>query len=1180
MRPSLAPRQAHLASRTIRTGRRGRPWLRLEALEDRWTPASGDLDPSFGTGGTVVTAFGVGHDAGGGVAVDPAGRVVVAGSAHNGTNLDFALARYNLDGTPDLSFGTGGRVTTAFGAGDDVGYGVAIDPVGRIVVAGGTHNGANADFALARYLANGTLDPSFGTGGKVTTAVGSSSDTAYGLAFDGSGRIVAAGGSNQSAFPFAGRFALARYTANGALDGTFGSGGKVTTPMGEPEFIAARARAVAVDGAGRIVAGGVGFNGTLANFTLALARYHPDGTLDPSFGAGGRRFLFGSGSVAGVVVDPAGRLVVAGSGSDGFGSGIELLVSRLTLDGHDDPSFAPAWPDPFADDTSAAGAAVDPVGRVVVAGTTRVNVSPANTHFALARYLPTGALDPTFGAGGAVVTPVGPNNDAAAGVAIDGAGRIVAAGHTSTGAGGANRDFALARYLPGVPPTLTPTAGDLVYTEDDGPVPVDPGLALSDPDSPALAGAAVAIGGYVPGQDLLGYALPAGLTAEFDADRGVLTFTGPAPLDTYQSLLRSVTYANASHAPAGATRRFTFTADDGGAAGSADRESVIRARNDAPAVTDDAVLPAVLQGATAPPGQRLAGLFAGRVRDPDPGDYLAGTAVVDNPAVAEAEGVWQYSTDNGGTWFDIGAVADPSALNLSAATRMRFLPVAGFAGRPTPLVVRPVDGTFAGPFTAGGTRQTVDAGANGGTTPIGGANCTIETQVFPIGTVGNSPPTLLDVPVSANLDEGQPLAFTATATDPEVGQAVTFSLVGAPAGATIDPDTGEFAWTPAEAQGPDTFVFLVRATDGFVNTDLQITVVVREVNAGPVLAGVPTSIATVRGRPVTFAATATDPDLLGGRGNALTYSLVGGPPGAIIDPDTGEFAWAPDSALLDGAYPFKVRVADDGVPARAASQLITVTLGPVALVGGDLLVAGTPGPDVIAVRPGIDLGLDVVVNGRVSHHSLVGLTGRVVVHGLGGSDRLIVSPKVLILTDLYGDEGNDALTGGQGDDHLFGGGGNDRLTGGLGDDLLVGNDGNDILTGGVGNDVLSGGTGNDALAGGPGVNVLLGGAGADRLTGGVGDDLLVAGPTAFDLDPTGLANLGAEWASGRPYQERIEHLTGTGGGNNNGAFLTPAVSVFDDGVKDVLNGGRGTDWFVSSSGDKAIRRADEQVLTV
>jgi hypothetical protein len=429
----------------------------------------------------------------------------------------------------------------------------------------------------------------------------------------------------------------------------------------------------------------------------------------------------------------------------------------------------------------------------------------------------------------------------------------------------------------------------------------------------------------------------------------------------------------------------------------------------------------------------------------------------------------------------------------------------------------------------------------------------------------NGRPTLGGVPAFAQVDEGQTLAFTATVTDPG---SPAFSLVGAPAGAMINPATGAFTWTPTEAQGPGTFAFAVRLTDGPTTDDRPITVQVHEVNTPPVLSGVPAALATAPGSPITFTAAAADADLVNGLPNTLTFSLVGAPPNAWIDPDTGEFHWTPDETNPPGTYAFKVRVADDGVPSLHDTRSVTVTLAGAGLVtsGGlvNLLIGGTGGADTIGVAPSRD-GSQLVVrrNGAVAGtFPAAAVTGRIVVHGLGGNDRISVSPRVTIGADLYGDAGNDGLTGGGGDDRLFGGDGNDRLTGGNGNDVLVGGDGN------------------DALAGSAGTDVLIGGAGADKLTGGAGDDLQIGGPTAFDLDPTGLANILAEWTSSSAYSDRIAHLTGTAGGLNNGTYLTPGVTATDDGVKDVLTGGPGVDWFIGTPADKTDRKDTEQVLIV
>jgi Ca2+-binding RTX toxin-like protein len=303
----------------------------------------------------------------------------------------------------------------------------------------------------------------------------------------------------------------------------------------------------------------------------------------------------------------------------------------------------------------------------------------------------------------------------------------------------------------------------------------------------------------------------------------------------------------------------------------------------------------------------------------------------------------------------VGAVADgPTALALSAASRLRFRPAPWFAGDPAPLAVRALDATFAGPVTAGADREVVDTTVTGGSTPISAAAAAVRTSVFP--------------------------------------------------------------------------------------------------------------------------------------------NPVGG-------------AW----------------------------------LSP----GGNLIVEGTAANDAISVTVSRDkLGLAVTLNREpLGTFPLAAVTGRLVARGHAGADRITLNPKVTRGADLYGGPGNDALTGGAGNDVLVGGDGADKLTGGLGR------------------------------------NVLIGGAGADRLTGGTGDDLLVGGATAFDLDPTGLAAVRAEWASGSSYADRVAHLTGTAGGLNGPTVLGPAT-VPNDGARDVLTGGLGADWFVVSAPDALDLKAGEQKLTV
>ena len=239
------------------------------------------LDPTFGTGGKVSTNISSGGDTAFEMATQTDGKIVLAGSSYNGANYDFALARYNEDGSPDATFGTGGKLTTAILGADDVAYSVAVQADGRIVAAGSTNNGANNDIAIVRYNPNGTLDATFGTGGKVTTSVFNAADLAYSVALQLDGKIVAAGYSNNGTNN---DFALVRYNVNGTLDTSFGTGGKVTTAvLGSSD----EARSVAILPDGRIIAAGNNAI-SLGNNDFALVRYNVDGSLDFSLNGNGK----------------------------------------------------------------------------------------------------------------------------------------------------------------------------------------------------------------------------------------------------------------------------------------------------------------------------------------------------------------------------------------------------------------------------------------------------------------------------------------------------------------------------------------------------------------------------------------------------------------------------------------------------------------------------------------------------------------------------------------------------------------------------------------------------------------------------------------------------------------------------------------------------------------------------
>jgi uncharacterized delta-60 repeat protein/uncharacterized repeat protein (TIGR01451 family) len=341
----------------------------------RYKP-DGSLDASFDGDGKVVTDFGA-DDGAAAVAIEANGKIVAAGFSGTGANPNnFALARYNDDGSLDATFDSDGRVVTDFGI-DDVILGVAIQADGKIVAAGYTdrpNEALDTDFALARYNTDGRLDQSFDGDGKAVIDLGSL-EIAFDVAIQADGKIVVAG---MSRF---GGFSLARYNANGSLDATFDGDGVVGTDFG----LDAEARGVAIQADGKIVA--AGRNGT----DFALARYNPTGSLDSAFDGDGKALTdFGGNSVdqgRAVAIRDNGRILVAGYSGSGGGL-YDFALARYTPDGSLDQGFdgdGRVVTD-FGGHEIARDVAIQLDGGIVAAGLSSTS-STGVSDFAVARYL-------------------------------------------------------------------------------------------------------------------------------------------------------------------------------------------------------------------------------------------------------------------------------------------------------------------------------------------------------------------------------------------------------------------------------------------------------------------------------------------------------------------------------------------------------------------------------------------------------------------------------------------------------------------------------------------------------------------------------------------------------------------------------------------------------------------------
>jgi uncharacterized delta-60 repeat protein len=309
--------------------------LRLEPLQAREVPAViGDLDPTFGTAGTVGPLLGTGND-GQDVVVDSVGRTVIVGDATGTGGHDFLVLRLNQDGTPDTSFGTNGKQVVDFAGNDDFATAVAVDAKDDVIVAGTstpTAAGSTSEMAFARLTAsNGVLDPTFGTGGTKLLANGVGANVSVaGMTLDAAGNIVAIG--RHVVPPSTGFYAVVRLLANGsAIDPSFNGGAikLVSSPAGNDDF----GQGVAVDGKGDIV--GAGFSIGATTTKIGVFRLQSSGTLDPSFNGAAVRLITAvpntNDSAHRVGVDAANNVYVVGDAVAGVNS--KLVVAKVLADG-------------------------------------------------------------------------------------------------------------------------------------------------------------------------------------------------------------------------------------------------------------------------------------------------------------------------------------------------------------------------------------------------------------------------------------------------------------------------------------------------------------------------------------------------------------------------------------------------------------------------------------------------------------------------------------------------------------------------------------------------------------------------------------------------------------------------------------------------------------------------------
>lgn len=409
------------------------------------TPTLSTSTVGFGTKGFTVQNFGKISEANAG-AYYSNGRLVISGYYDNGSNADFATIRLFADGTLDTTWGSGGQVITDLNGRDDRAHGVAIDPFGRVVVAGRTQTTASSnafDFGVVRYTSRGQLDTTFNTTGKVTTDFGSLADFARDVAYDTLNRVVVGGYRDLSGIGQNYAFAVARYDTNGILDTKFASAGRATTDVMASQHDTAVAVLTRTDNKTLLI--GRTKSGSAMDF--AVARYGTNGILDSTFG-----------SVGTIVIDVSTREDLAFTGAWDFnnrlvaagrshsGSNYDVSLIRVNSNGSLNTKFASAGKNIKAISTTA-----DDIARgVKVFGSDNILVTGrasngSNFDLFAMRLLSDGGLDTYYDTDGKYVIDLNGRDDEINSLAYDGAYYFTAIGGSHNGS---NLDFAVARISP------------------------------------------------------------------------------------------------------------------------------------------------------------------------------------------------------------------------------------------------------------------------------------------------------------------------------------------------------------------------------------------------------------------------------------------------------------------------------------------------------------------------------------------------------------------------------------------------------------------------------------------------------------------------------------------------------------------------------------------------------------
>lgn len=417
---------------------------------------------------------------------------------------------------------------------------------------------------------------------------------------------------------------------------------------------------------------------------------------------------------------------------------------------------------------------------------------------------------------------------------------------------------------------------------------------------------------------------------------------------------------------------------------------------------------------------------------------------------------------------------------------------------------------------------------------------------------GDPPPVenhapVIEEPTLVEITEGSLLTLAIVASDPDAGQQLQYQLgEDAPEGVAIDAVTGVITWQTPDASDADFYGFTVIVSDsGSPSLSTEVFVDVTVLNAAPV-AAMEGPATAVRGHPRQFTLLASDLSAIDQNAD-FTFDIDWNGDGSIDETVTGPSGLQVEHTFeVYGAQRVLVTAWDrNEMPSDPVEWNVWVATAELQQINGQsvLVVGATTGTDNVTISPRNARMVDVRINRTAAQR--FANPDRVIVYGQAGHDRITLDTRLSMPAELYGEAGNDTLTGGSGSD------------------ILIGGDGNDWLYGQEGRDVL------------------IGGDGVDRLRGAGEQDLIIAGRTSFDARPADLRLIQGEWTSGRNYPTRVANLTGTAGGSAtrfNGSVLLAPSTVFEDESVDLIFGGAERDFFFAALNELNDRRPNESVL--